>query len=72
MGEKYISSFIGMFEQKINDMRKKIEKELKKPKKERDTVVLKSLVKQANALKKRVKVAKKATAMKCPHCGKEL
>lgn len=72
MGDKYLPNFISMFEQKLNDMRKKIDKELKKPKKERDVDVLKSLVKQANELKKRVRVAKKETATKCPHCGKEL
>lgn len=67
-----ISGFISIFEAKVNKQKERIQKELDKPKKERNRHALKEMLKETNSLKKRIKQAKKQTAIKCPHCGGEL
>lgn len=72
MSEKPSIGFVGIFETKLDNMKKKIDKELKKKKQDRNKVNLKKLIKEANRLKRVVKMAKKENITKCPHCGKEL
>lgn len=69
---KPIPNYLSVFDRKLDDLRKKIETELLKPKKDRSKHDLKSLLKSAQKLKKVIKDAKKSTAKKCPHCGGEL
>ncbi|TFH09125.1 MAG: hypothetical protein E4H14_05005 [Candidatus Thorarchaeota archaeon] len=66
-----LQGFIGIFEVRLERMKKKIEGELSKPKKERSKHVLKRLIQEASGLKKTIKKFKKA-ARKCPHCGEEI
>lgn len=68
---EYLPHFVDIFEQRLGKMKKQIEGELKKPKKERSKHALKRLIKEANGLKKQIKKVKKVT-QKCPHCGGEL
>lgn len=70
--QKYLPNFLTVFDQKLNNLRKLIKKELDKPKKERKKADLKRLLKQAKELKVAIHTAKKATAQKCPHCGEVL
>lgn len=67
-----ISGFISIFEGKVKKQKERIQKELDKPKKERNRHALKEMLKEANKLKRTIKQAKKQTSIKCPHCGGEL
>lgn len=69
--EVTVQGFIGVFEHKLEKMKKRIKEELAKPKKERSKDVLKRIVKEANGLKKVIKKYKKVSK-KCPHCGEEI
>lgn len=70
--EKYVATFLVVFEHKLNDIRKQIKKELDKPKKERSKQTLKHLLRSARSLTRTLKKAKTAIGKKCPHCGGDL
>lgn len=63
-----ITAFAGVFEQRLNQLRKDLKKELEKAKTDRQKQRLKSLLKEAKELRDLVKELKP----KCPHCGGEL
>ena len=63
-----ITAFSGVFEQRLNQLRKDLKKELEKAKTDRQKQRLKSLLKEAKELRDLVKELKP----KCPHCGGEL
>lgn len=67
MGKK-ITAFAGVFEQRLNTLRKDLKKELGKAKSDRQKERLKSLLKEAKELRDLVRELKP----KCPHCGGEL
>jgi len=67
MGKK-ITAFVGVFEQRLNALRKDLKKELDKAKSDRQKERLRSLLKEAKELRDLVKELKP----KCPHCGKEI
>ena len=67
MGRK-ITAFAGVFEQRLNLLKKDLKQELEKSKSDRQKHRLKSLVKQCKEMRDLVKELKP----KCPHCGGEL
>lgn len=66
--EKKITAFVGVFEQRLNQLKRDLQKELAKAKSDRRKGRLKSLIKEAKELRDLVRELKP----KCPHCGKEL
>ena len=66
--KKKITAFVGVFEQRLNQLKKDLQKELTKAKSDRKKERLKSLIREAKELSDLVRELKP----KCPHCGKEL
>jgi hypothetical protein len=67
------TSFLEVFEQKLNKLIKKIDMELKKPKKDRNKSFLNNTIKEAKTLKDLVKRCRKQNGVGCcPKCGHEL
>lgn len=64
-----ITAFLGIFEGRLNKIKKKIEKLLKEDKKDRDKKYLKDLLKEAKELKK---IVKRKPKHFCPCCGYDL
>lgn len=69
---KAIPNYLTVFERKLEDLKKKIDREIKKPKKERSKESLKRFLDDARRLKKSIKSIKEDHAKYCPHCGKEV
>ena len=67
-----VPNYLGIFDQRLRQLRNRIVKELERPKKERSKQHLKKMLKEANALKKTLKKARKISDQKCPHCGEPL
>ena len=64
------TGFLEVFEQKLKKLIKKIQEELKKPKKERNKTFLKMTVKEAKVLKDLVKECRRQNGVVCcPNCG---
>jgi len=63
-----ITAFAGVFENRLNIMKKDLKKELSKPKADRSNKRLKSLLVDCKDMRDLVKELKP----KCPHCGGEL
>jgi len=61
-----ITAYAGVFEQRLERLRKDLKKELEKAKGDRQKERLKSILKEAKELRNLVKDLKP----KCPHCGK--
>ena len=70
--KKLITSYVSVFEGNLDKLRKKIKKELDKPRKDRNRSALKDMLKEANSLKKTIKECKEHSTKKCPHCGEKL
>ena len=71
--KKLNTGFLEVFEQKLKKLIKKIDAELKKPKKERDKSLLRRTVKEAKSLKDLVKECRKQNGVGCcPNCEHEL
>lgn len=64
-----ITSFLNIFEERLDKIKKKIRKLLKADKKDRDKKYLKDLLKEAKSLKK---ILKQKTGKCCPYCGYDL
>jgi len=60
-----ITAYAGVFEQRLERLRKDLKKELDKAKGDRQKERLKSILKEAKDLRNLVKDLKP----KCPHCG---
>ena len=67
-----ITTYLGVFDDKLKHIIKRIKRELEKSKKDRDRETLKTYLREARDLKKSLKKLKKEAATTCPHCGKEL
>ena len=65
-----ITSFIGVFEDKLQVHKDQLKKELQKAKSERRIAWMKDTIKEAKDLQKLVKEAKGQEV--CPHCGGQL
>lgn len=65
-----LTSFIGVFEDKLKMHKKEIKEELQKAKTERRKAWMKATLKEAKELQALVKEAKKQEV--CPHCGGSL
>jgi hypothetical protein len=68
-GEIRITSHLGVFIDKANRQKQKIQKLLEKPKSERDKKLLKSLLKDGKSIRKLLKKMKNQNVVLCPHCG---
>ena len=67
-----ITSFIPVFEERLQKLTNTLKSELQRAKSERRKDVMKRLVKDAKSLQKTIKDAKKHNAKTCPHCGGEI
>ena len=65
---KKFTAFAGVFEQRLNLIKKDLKNEMSKAKGDRQKVRLKKLVKEAKELRDLVRELKP----KCPHCGGEI
>ena len=65
-----LTSFIGVFEDKLKLHKREIKEELQKAKSERRIAWMKATLKEAKELRALVKQAKKQEV--CPHCGGSL
>ena len=65
-----LTSFIGVFEDKLKLHKREIKEELQKAKSERRIAWMKATLKEAKDLQALVKQAKKQEV--CPHCGGSL
>ena len=63
-----ITAFAGVFEQRLNTLKRDLKKELEKAKSDRQKHRLKSILKEAKELRDLVRELKP----KCPHCGETL
>ena len=65
---KKINAFAGVFEQRLNMMKKDLKKELEKAKTERSKERMKKLLAECKDMRNLVRDLKP----KCPHCGGEI
>lgn len=65
---KKISAFAGVFEQRLNLLKRDLKKELSKAKGDRQKERLSKLIKEAKDLRNTIREIKP----KCPHCGGEI
>jgi uncharacterized membrane protein (DUF106 family) len=72
MEKKPLATFLGIFEQKLDKLKKSIKEEIQKPKRDRSKAALKELVQQAKEMRDHVRSIKNANESFCPHCGGEL
>jgi DNA repair exonuclease SbcCD ATPase subunit len=68
--KKPITAFVGVFEEKLERMKRSLKEELKKAKSERRIDWLKEELKQAKSLRNTLREV--AYDKKCPHCGGKL
>ena len=67
------TAFLGVFDQKLKRLIKKIQSELEKPKKDRNKVFLKNTIREARSLRNLIKKCRKQKGIGCcPNCGHEL
>lgn len=73
MAKRKITAFLGVFEQKLEQHRRKLRKELDKPKSERSKKVLKDSIAEAKKLRNMVREMKAEVAVQvqCPKCNHE-
>jgi hypothetical protein len=67
--KKSLPNFLHVFEHRLNELRKRIQKEMKLPKKERSRHTLKKVVTEARKLRNKIKDVRDEHAKHCPHCG---
>jgi len=70
--KKSLPNYLHVFEYRLNDLRKRIEKEMELPKKERSRHTLKKIVTEARKLRNKIKDVRDEHAKHCPHCGGKL
>jgi len=70
--KKSLPNYLHVFEYRLNDLRKRIEKEMELPKKERSRHTLKKIVNEARKLRNKIKDVRDEHAKECPHCGGKL
>ena len=67
-----ITSFIPVFEERLQKLKNTLKSELQRVKSERRKDVMKRLVKDSKSLQKTINEVKKENTKICPHCGGEL
>lgn len=70
--KKYkVSAFVGVFEDKLERIRKKLKAELEKPKADRHKADLKRIIKEAKDLRNMVREIRQEHSLevKCPKCN---
>ena len=67
-----ITSYLPIFRQKVDKIKKSLKDELARAKSDRRKDVIKSQIKELKSLKKTIKEAGGDDENKCPHCGKSL
>jgi hypothetical protein len=72
MTKQIITGFLPILDSKLKKQKEMIQKELDKPKGERNRHALKDMLKQTKKLRKTLKDAKEHTKAKCPHCGGDI
>lgn len=72
MKKDSIPNYLHIFESKLAHLKKRIEKEYERPKKERSKAKLKESIKEAKKLKKTIAAVREEHAAVCPHCGKRV
>ena len=65
---KQITAFAGVFEQRLNLLKRDLKKEMEKAKNDRQKDRIKKILKEAKELRNLVRELKP----KCPHCGGEI
>ena len=65
------SGFLGVFEQRVQSLRKRLKKELEKDKPDRNKRLLKDVIKQIKKWEQVLHTHNKDTK-KCPFCGEKL
>jgi len=70
MGDS-VGGFLGVFEQRVNQLRKRLKDELSKKKSERSKHTLKGIIKEIKEWEDVLKQHRK-DSKKCPHCGERL
>ena len=65
---KQITAFAGVFEQRLNLLKRDLKKEMEKAKNDRQKDRIKKILKEAKELRNLVRELKP----KCPHCGGQL
>ena len=65
---KQITAFAGVFEQRLNMLKRDLKKEMEKAKDERSKKRIKKIITEAKELRNLVRELKP----KCPHCGGEI
>ena len=73
MDEHKVTGFLGIFEDKLEKLIRKIKDEYKKPKADRNKQNLKNMAKEAKRLRKLLVKYKDdmANTCICPHCGEK-
>ena len=73
MAKRKITAFLGVFEQKLERHRRRLRKELNKPKAERSKKVLKDSIGEAKKLRNMVREmkAEESVPVQCPKCNHE-
>ena len=67
-----ITSYLPIFRQKVDKIKKSLKDELARAKSDRRKDVIKSQIKELKSLKKTIKEDGGDDENKCPHCGKSL
>jgi len=70
MGDS-VGGFLGVFEQRVNQLRKRLKDELSKKKSERSKHTLKGIIKEIKEWEDVLKQHRK-DSKRCPHCGERL
>jgi len=70
MGDS-VGGFLGVFEQRVNQLRKRLKDELSKKKSERSKHTLKGIIKEIKEWEDVLKQHRK-DSKRCPHCGEKL
>ena len=67
-----ITSYLPIFQQKVDKIKQSLKNELALAKSDRRKDVIKNQIKELKSLKKTIKEAGGEDENKCPHCGKSL
>lgn len=72
MKKTSIPNYLHVFEGRIDHLRKEIQAECEKPRRDRSRSKLKKFLAEARELRDAVREAREEHAIKCPHCGKRI
>jgi DNA repair exonuclease SbcCD ATPase subunit len=72
MSGKTLPNYLHVFEQRLGNIKHKLEDQLKLPKEKREKKTLVSMIKEAKKLRNLIREVKDEHGAKCPHCGKKI